>query len=268
MSIVTPSLNQGAYIEETIRSVQEQDYPRIEHIVVDAQSSDGTLAVLERYPDIRWVSEADRGQADALNKGFRMARGEIFGWLNADDYLLPGAISAVVAVVRGTGCGLVHGGWRQIAEDGATIKDVTVVPFDFEDMLETRNTVAQPGSVFTREAFEAVGGIDASYHYAMDYELWLRSQSGSRYETSTRYLPPIVITRCRNPWRTTTSSGPRRDAPAARTAAVSSRRCTWTTTSRAAILGPIEACGRGEASLRATFGRSRAGCAGNARASD
>ncbi len=180
VSIVTPSLNQGAYIEETIRSVQEQDYPRIEHIVVDAESSDGTLAVFERYPHLQWISEPDGGQADALNKGFAMARGEILGWLNADDYLLPGAISAVVAVIRETGCGFVHGGWRQIAEDGATIKDVAPLPFDYQDLLETRNAIAQPGSLFTREAFEAVGGIDPSYRYAMDYELWLRI--GERYE--------------------------------------------------------------------------------------
>src|SRR5919202_749944 len=100
VSVVTPSLNQGRYIEETIRSVLEQDYPRVEHIVVDGGSTDETLDVLRRYPHLRWVSEPDRGQADAVNKGFRIARGEIFGWLNADDLYVPGALAAGVAALR------------------------------------------------------------------------------------------------------------------------------------------------------------------------
>ncbi len=174
VSIVTPSLNQGRFIQEAIDSVRGQDYPRIEHIVVDGGSTDETLDVLGGAPGVSWVSEPDSGQADALNKGFRMARGEIFGWLNADDYYLPGAVAAAVAVIQEAGAGLVHGGWRQVEEDGTTIRDVEVVPFDYHRQLEIENRVAQPGAFFTRRAFEAVGGLDASYRYAMDYELWLK----------------------------------------------------------------------------------------------
>lgn len=174
VSIVTPSLNQGAYIEETIRSVAEQDYPRVEHIVVDGGSTDGTLAILAQHPHLQWLSEPDRGQADAIDKGFRLATGEILAWLNADDLLLPGAIAAAVETIRETGCGLVHGGWRQIDEAGRTIGDVPAVPFDLRHQLNHANRVAQPGSFFTRAAYEAAGGIDASYRYAMDYELWLK----------------------------------------------------------------------------------------------
>jgi glycosyltransferase involved in cell wall biosynthesis len=180
VSIVTPSLNQGRYIDAAIKSVLEQDYARVEHIVVDGGSVDGTQAVLERYPQLRWVSEPDRGQAHAINKGFRMATGEIFGWLNADDYYLPGAISAAVEVLRETGCELVHGGWRQVDEDGRTIKDVSPVAFEYQRQLEVANAVAQPGALFTRAAFEAVGGVDEEYDYAMDYALWLKL--GQRFE--------------------------------------------------------------------------------------
>ncbi|MGI8421849.1 MAG: glycosyltransferase family 2 protein, partial [Gaiellaceae bacterium] len=190
VSIVTPSFNQGSFIEETILSVAEQDYPRVEHIVVDGGSTDGTLDVLRRHPHLRWVSEPDGGQADAVNRGFALARGEIFGWLNSDDTYLPGAIAAAVETLRDTGCGLVHGGWRQIDEHGATIRDVAAVPFDYERQLERANRVAQPGSFFTREAFEAVGGLDTRYRYAMDYELWLRL--GRRFEV--RHLDRILGT--------------------------------------------------------------------------
>jgi glycosyltransferase involved in cell wall biosynthesis len=174
VSVVTPSMNQGAFIEETIRSVLEQDYPCVEHIVVDGGSSDGTLDVLRSHGHVRWISEPDEGQAAAVNKGFAMAKGDVFGWLNSDDLYLPGAIATAVEVLLETGCGLVHGGWRQIDELGRTIGDVEAVQFDLRQQLDYANLVAQPGAFFTREAFETVGGLDPSYHYAMDYELFLR----------------------------------------------------------------------------------------------
>jgi len=174
VSIVTPSLNQGRYLGETIASVAAQDYPRVEHIVVDGGSTDETRDVLRGHADVRWVSERDSGQSDAVNKGFRMAQGAVFGWLNADDLYLPGAISAAVARLQETGAGLVYGGWRQIDEDGTTLKEVAPKPFDLHQQLEVANRVAQPAAFFTREAFEAVGGLDETYNYAMDYELWLK----------------------------------------------------------------------------------------------
>lgn len=180
VSIVTPSLDQGRFIEDAIRSVMEQGYPRVEHIVVDGGSSDETLEILGRYPHLTWVSEPDDGQAAAINKGFRMAGGEIYGWLNADDFYLPGAIAAAVSVLRETGCALVHGGWRRVEEDGTVIRDVQVVPFDYHRQLEIVNVVCQPGSFFTRDAYWEVGGVDESYRYSMDYELWLKL--GARFD--------------------------------------------------------------------------------------
>jgi glycosyltransferase involved in cell wall biosynthesis len=188
VSIVTPSLNQGQFIEEAIRSVLEQAYPRIEHIVVDGGSTDGTLDVLRRFPHLRWSSEPDAGQAAAVNKGFRSAGGEIFGWINADDYYLPGAVAAAVTAILESGCGLVHGGWRQVDESGRTIRDVAPIAFDYRRQLEVSNAVAQPGAFFTRAAFEAVGGVDESLRYAMDYELWLKL--GARFEV--RHIDKIL----------------------------------------------------------------------------
>lgn len=180
VSIVTPSLNQGRYLREAIESVRAQTHTPLEHIVVDGGSTDGTLEILGRHPHLQWVSEPDGGQAAALNKGFRRAGGVVFGWINADDYYLPGAVSAAVGALVETGCALVHGGWRQVDEAGATIRDVAPVAFDYRRVLEAANSVAQPGTFFTRAAFEAVGGVDESYRYALDYELWLKL--GGRFE--------------------------------------------------------------------------------------
>ncbi|HUZ81501.1 MAG TPA: glycosyltransferase family 2 protein [Gaiellaceae bacterium] len=198
VSVVTPSLNQGRFIEQAIASVLEQDYPRVEHVVVDGGSTDETLEILRAHGHLRWVSEPDAGQASAINKGFRMVEGSIYGWLNADDYYLPGAISAAVEVLRTTDCAFVHGGWLQVNEEGAVLRQVRVVPFDYHLELDHRNAVCQPGSFFTSDAYWAVGGVDESYQFAMDYELWLklgarfsvghvdRAQAAYRYHSESK----------------------------------------------------------------------------------
>lgn len=179
VSIVTPTLNQARYLEETIRSVEEQDYPRLEHLVVDGGSTDGTLEVLHRHPQLRWISEPDGGQADAIRKGFGLAHGRILAWLNSDDLYLPGAVAAAVEALSGD-CALAYGGWRQIDEHGALLKEIPPKAWDYPTLLERANFVPQPAAFFTREAYEAVGGIDTRYRYAMDLDLWLRL--GRRYE--------------------------------------------------------------------------------------
>ena len=118
VSVVTPSLDQARFLGEAIESVRTQDYPHVEHIVVDGGSADGSLDLLRAQSGIRWLSESDRGQSDALNKGFALARGAIFGWLNADDVYLPGAIAAAVAAFDDPSIGLVYGGWRKLDDVG------------------------------------------------------------------------------------------------------------------------------------------------------
>lgn len=174
VTVVTPCLNQGRFVDEAVRSVLDQDYPRIEHVVVDGGSTDGTLETLRRYDHIRLISEPDDGQADALRKGFAIASGELFGWLNADDSYLPGAISAAVQKLQSREYGLVYGGYRVVRENGETAFEVPPHPFDFDLLLDAKNFVPQPSAFFTREAYEAVSGVDARYHYAMDYDLWVR----------------------------------------------------------------------------------------------
>lgn len=174
VSIVTPSFNQAAFLEETIRSVLDQDYPNVEHIVVDGGSTDGTVAILERYSHLRWLSEPDDGQAEALNKGFRLSRGEVLGWLNSDDLYLPGAVSTAVEALARSGAGLAHGGWRRIAVDGTVLDEHAPLHFDYAEQLRLRNLIAQPAAFFTRAAFQASGGLDTSYDFALDYDLWLR----------------------------------------------------------------------------------------------
>lgn len=177
VSIVTPSLNQGAFIEETIRSVAEQDHPRLEHIVVDGGSSDETIRILERYrPRLRYVSEPDAGQAAAINKGFRSSKGEILAWLNSDDVYEPGAVSAAVAFLgERPDLMLVYGDATLVDAQGRVIGPcANVEPFDLDRLVHHLDFIVQPAAFFRREAFEAVGGLDESLHWSMDYDLWLK----------------------------------------------------------------------------------------------
>src|SRR5262249_50324954 len=134
ISIVTPSLNQGRFIAATIESVASQSYKPFEHLVVDGGSTDGTLQVLRRYASLahlRWVSEPDYGQSDAINKGVGMVRGDVVGWLNADDLYYPGALAAIAdAFARYPDADVVYGSGARIDEAGRVVKEVAAVPFD------------------------------------------------------------------------------------------------------------------------------------------
>ena len=174
VSIVTPSLNQRDFIAAAIRSVRAQDYPALEHVVVDGGSTDGTVDVLKSFDHLVWVSERDAGQSDAVNKGFAMARGDVFGWLNADDLYLPGAVAGAVAALHGTDAGLVYAGYVKRDLETGWEREIRTRPFDMERQVNQENVVPQPAAFFTREAFQAAGGLDTRLHYAMDYDLWLR----------------------------------------------------------------------------------------------
>lgn len=178
VSIVTPSLNQARYLREAIESVRAQTYSRIEHIVVDGGSTDGTVEILGEGEGHRWVSERDRGQSHALNKGYAMARGEIFGWLNADDAYEPQAVAEAVASMDGVG--FVYADVIRVNDDRVDPRRIrSRATWDLWTELNEGNGVFSPSVFFSRDAFEAVGGLDESLHLAMDYDLWLKI--GKRY---------------------------------------------------------------------------------------
>ncbi len=174
VSIVTPSFNHAAFIEKTILSVLNQDYPNIEYIVMDGGSTDGTLDILRKYSDkLIWVSEPDKGQSDAINKGFQKAHGEILTWLNCDDVYLPGAVrTAVQFLAEHPDVAMVHGGANCVNDKGELVKRGRIAGFDLNKPCES--IIPQPAAFFRKAAFEEVGRLDINLHYRMDLDLWIR----------------------------------------------------------------------------------------------
>lgn len=196
--IVTPSFNQGEFLEATIRSVLLQGYPNLEYRVIDGGSSDNSIEVIrsfEKELDF-WVSEPDRGQAHAINKGFEPASGKIFGWLNADDILLPGALEAVAHSWREQSDAVAWvGGCHRIDMDGKVLS--TVVPWGLE--LERLADWAcsggfyQPSCFFSAAKFREVGGLEENLHFAMDVDLWLHLIKKGRFAVIDRVLSAALI---------------------------------------------------------------------------
>ena len=172
VSIVTPSFNQARFLEETIRSVLEQDYPRIEYAVVDGGSSDGSVEIIERYADrlAWWVSEPDGGQPEAINTGFARSGGVLMGFLNSDDTLLPGAVSRLVAALAEDPDALVaYGDVRFVDEDGETVRDGTPRVWDAGEMARCGSgSVLQPASLWRRAAWDLAGPMDERFQYVFD----------------------------------------------------------------------------------------------------
>ena len=179
VSIVTPSFNQGQFIARTLDSVAAQGIEGLEHLVFDGASTDGTIELLKsRSCSITWTSEADRGQAHAINKGLALSKGEVIGWLNSDDVYYPGAVAAALDFLdQNPGVDVVYG-----MADHIDIYDVAFEPYPTEpwDAARLFDTcfICQPAVFFRRSVLGAHGLLDESLHYCMDYEFWLRLAQG------------------------------------------------------------------------------------------
>jgi glycosyltransferase involved in cell wall biosynthesis len=176
VSIITPSYNQAEFLEQTIQSVLLQDYAPMEYIVIDGASSDGSLEIIHRYTDrlAWWLSEPDRGQAEAINKGFQQAQGEIVAWLNSDDLYLPGAVAeAVAALEADPALGMVYGDAITIDSHGRPLNRLTFGDWGLAELTAFR-IICQPAVFVRRTALEQAGFLDPAYHFMLDHHLWLR----------------------------------------------------------------------------------------------
>jgi glycosyltransferase involved in cell wall biosynthesis len=204
ISVVTPSYNQGEFLAETIESIigQEGNFV-LDYIVIDGGSDDDSVSIIKHYARLlargewpvkccdirfRWLSEKDRGQADALAKGFRLAEGDILAWLNSDDVYLPGTLQSVTAFFGGhPGTALLYGAAHYCDTAGNIIGSYPTEAFEFTK-LAWANFFCQPSAFFTKAAFVAVGGIDDTLQYCMDYDLFIRIAR----QFDCRYLPQLL----------------------------------------------------------------------------
>ena len=177
VSIITPSYNQAAFLEQTILSVLRQDYPDLEYIVVDGSSNDGSVEIIKKYENqiSWWVSEPDQGQADAINKGFSRATGEIVAWLNSDDMYLRGAVPAAVDyLMANPPCGLVYGDVLSLGEGDIPINIQRFKQFDLLDLMKF-HIIGQPAVFMRRSVLAETGFLDNEFQYLLDHHLWLRA---------------------------------------------------------------------------------------------
>lgn len=194
LSFVIPTRNQARFLSQCIDGCLAQRIESSEIVVVDGASTDNTSDVLAGYGDqIRWISEPDRGQSEAINKGVRLARGELIAWINSDDYYASAeAVASLVAAFDAeANVDIAYGNGIRVDVDGreigpyrarpvARVADIVVHPASF---------VLQPAVLFRRQVFLDVGGIDEALHYTMDYELWIRLFAAARV---TRYIPEVI----------------------------------------------------------------------------
>ncbi|HUF39909.1 MAG TPA: glycosyltransferase family 2 protein [Anaerolineales bacterium] len=188
VTIVTPSFNQAPFLEQTIRSVLDQDHADLEYILVDGGSTDESSEIIRRHADrlAWWVSEPDRGQTDAINKGFARATGEILAWLNSDDTYEPGAVREAAAYLDShPDVGMVYGDANFIDSDSRIIGRFNARQTDYERLMRGAVYIPQQAAFFRRSLWERVGPLDSSFYFAMDFDLWVRLAKISRLE----YLP-------------------------------------------------------------------------------
>lgn len=200
LTVVTPSFNQGPYIEKTLDSVLSQGYPDLEYIVIDGGSTDNSVDIIRKYEKhlTYWVSEKDRGQSHALNKGLSRATGDILTWLNSDDWYLPGALAEMADMLqRNPEAGMVVGAGRNVDVKGReTYFKAPTSTIDVESLYRWSlgGNFLQPSSAFRRSAWELAGPLDENVHIAMDLDLWLRmAKKGVKFVTTNTVLSEALV---------------------------------------------------------------------------
>jgi glycosyltransferase involved in cell wall biosynthesis len=190
ISVITPTFNAAAYLEDAILSVRRQSAVAVEHILVDGASTDTTVDLLQRQTDLRWISEPDRGQSDAINKGFLMSTGDLVGWLNADDYYLPGALEAIArAAHEHPGADVIHGDCIFVDTDGRIVRSKVEHDFDPQVLLYFGCYIPSTSTFFRRRLIERGLLLDCDYRVAMDFEYFVRlARLGCRFH----YVPQFI----------------------------------------------------------------------------
>lgn len=187
ISIITPSFNQAAFIEQTIKSVLSQKYPNLEYWVIDGGSKDGTIDILKRHSHkLKWVSQRDSGQTNAINKGLQKVNGDVVGYLNSDDLLTKDSLKTIASYFSKKNVDWLIGDYQIIDEKGMQIKKQQFIEvykrfllknYSIKNLIRFNNFIPQPSTFWSKKALKTAGLLDESLVYAMDYEYWLRLAS-------------------------------------------------------------------------------------------
>jgi glycosyltransferase involved in cell wall biosynthesis len=188
ISIITPSYNQGKFLEKTILSVLGQNYHELEYIIIDGGSTDDSVDIIEKYSKYLkyWISEKDKGQTHAINKGLKIATGDIIGWINSDDFYEKETLHKIANLYKSNGFDLVSGSCTMVDEKYSTIQKLETPQINFNTLLKywkPHFCPPQPSIFFRKEVFQALGYLDQSLHFGMDYDYWLKAAQQFKFTT-------------------------------------------------------------------------------------
>ncbi|MDO1445146.1 glycosyltransferase family 2 protein [Rhodocytophaga aerolata] len=189
ISIVTPSYNSEKYITETIESIKQQSYKNFEHIIVDGKSTDNTVKILQMYPHLHWISEKDNGQTDALNKGFRLASGDILAWQNADDLYFPDTFEKVIKFFKeNPETDIIYGYYELIDSTSNFVCKVKPIAWNFWLFKHGRFVPMQPTVFWRRKVYEEIGDLDTTLHYCMDVDFFAKASKKFKFSLVPQFL--------------------------------------------------------------------------------